>query len=155
MGWQLQTNLKGPSALKLGRLNAPLSTASASSWSTVFSLAIAPQQCLSFQAWLYFSAAAPSIGLVTTLAGPAGPAAVIHNLLTSESLTSVRNLTATAYDTPLRGTGSAGDSLLLAQVSGTVENGSNGGNLLLRFRSEVAGNAVTLARGSWWQVLLH
>jgi len=40
-------------------------------------------------------------------------------------------------------------------VSGTVENGSNGGNLLLRFRSEVAGNAVTLARGSWWQVLLH
>jgi hypothetical protein len=155
MAWQLQTNLKGPSALKLGRLHAPLSTASASSWSTVFSLAIAPQQCLSFQAWLYFSAAAPSIGLVTTLAGPAGPAAVIHNLLTSESLTSVRNLTATAYDTPLRGTGSAGDSLLLAQVSGTVENGSNGGNLLLRFRSEVAGNAVTLARGSWWQVLLH
>jgi len=50
---------------------------------------------------------------------------------------------------------SAGEALLLAQVSGTVENGSNGGNLLLRFRSEVAGNAVTLARGSWWQVLLH
>ena len=155
MAWQLQTNLKGPSALKLGRLHAPLSTASASSWSTVFSLTIAPQQCLSFQAWLYFSAAAPSTGLVTTLAGPAGPTAVIHNLLTGESLTSVRNLTATAYDTPLRGTGSAGDSLLLAQVSGTVENGSNGGNLLLRFRSEVTGNAVTLARGSWWQVLLH
>ena len=41
---------------------------------------------------------------------------------------------------------------MLAQVSETVENGSN---LLLRFRSEVAGNAVTLARGSWWEVLLH
>jgi hypothetical protein len=80
---------------------------------------------------------------------------LIHNLLTGESLTSVHNLTATAHDTPLRGTGSAGDSLLLAQVSGTVENGSNGGNLLLRFRSEVTGNAVTLARGSWWQVLVH
>ena len=80
---------------------------------------------------------------------------MIHNLLTGESLTNVRNLTATAYDTPLRGTGSAGEALLLAQVSGTVENGSNGGNLQLRFRSEVAGNAVTLARGSWWQVLLH
>ena len=155
MGWQLQTNLTGPSALKLGRLSSPLSTASASSWSTAFSVAVTPQQCLSFQAWLYFSAAAPRTGLVTTLSGPAGPTAVIYNLLTGESLTNVRNLTATAYDTPLRGTGSAGEALLLAQVSGTVENGSNGGNLQLRFRSEVAGNAVTLARGSWWQVLLH
>lgn len=155
MGWQLQTNLKGPSTLKLGRLSSPLSTASASSWTTAFSVAIAPQQCLSFQAWLYFSASAPSTGLVTTLAGPTGPVAVIHNLLTGEGPTNVRNLTATAYDTPLRGTGSAGEALLLAQVSGTVENGSTGGNLLLRFRSEVAGNAVTLARGSWWQVLLH
>lgn len=155
MGWQLQTNLKGPSSLKLGRLSSPLSTASASSWTTVFSVAIAPQQCLSFQAWLYFSAAGPSTGLVTTLSGPAGPVAVIHNLLTGEGPTNVRNLTATAYDTPLRGTGSAGEALLLAQVSGTVENGSTGGNLQLRFRSEVAGNAVTLARGSWWQVLLH
>jgi len=155
MGWQLQTNLKGPSSLKLGRLSSPLSTASASSWTTAFSVAIAPQQCLSFQAWLYFSAAGPSTGLVTTLSGPAGPVAVIHNLLTGEGPTNVRNLTATAYDTPLRGTGSAGEALLLAQVSGTVENGSTGGNLQLRFRSEVAGNAVTLARGSWWQVLMH
>jgi len=155
MGWQLQTNLKGPSTLKLGRLSSPLSTASASSWTTVFSVAIAPQQCLSFQAWLYFSASGPSTGLVTTLSGPAGPVAVVHNLLTGEGPTNVRNLTATAYDTPLRGTGSAGEALLLAQVSGTVENGSTGGNLQLRFRSEVAGNGVTLARGSWWQVLLH
>ena len=155
MGWQLQTNLKGPSTLKLGRLSSPLSTASASSWTTAFSVAIAPQQCLSFQAWLYFSASGPSTGLVTTLSGPAGPVAVIHNLLTGEGPTNVRNLTATAYDTPLRGTGSAGEALLLAQVSGTVENGSTGGNLQLRFRSEVAGNAVTLARGSWWQVLMH
>ncbi len=155
MGWQLQTNLKGPSTLKLGRLSSPLSTASASSWTTAFSVAIAPQQCLSFQAWLYFSASAPSTGLVTTISGPAGPVAVVHNLLTGEGPTNVRNLTATAYDTPLRGTGSAGEALLLAQVSGTVENGSTGGTLQLRFRSEVAGNAVTLARGSWWQVLMH
>ena len=42
-----------------------------------------------------------------------------------------------------------------SQVSGTVENGSNAGNLSLRFRSEVAGTAVTVLRGSWWQVLQH
>ena len=45
--------------------------------------------------------------------------------------------------------------MLRALVSGTVENGANGGNLSLRFRSEVAATAVTVLRGSWWQVLQH
>jgi hypothetical protein len=36
-----------------------------------------------------------------------------------------------------------------------VENGANAGNLSLRFRSEVAGTAVTVMRCSWWQVLQH
>lgn len=155
MAWLLRTNLKGPSPISLARLSAPISTASASNWSTVFSVGIAARQCVSFQAWLYFSAAGPSTGLVTTVSGPGGPAAVIHNLLVGEGPTSLRNLTATAYDVPLRGTGSAGETLLLAQVSGTVENGATSGNLLLRFRSEVGGNAVTVTRGSWWQVLQH
>ncbi len=156
MGWQLQTNLRGPSALRLGRLEAALSSSSNSTWSSVFSVTIEPQACLSFQAWLYFTAATPGTGLVTSLNGPAGAAAVIVNMLTGESTTNLRNLSATGYDTPLVGTGSGGsNNILLAQVSGTVENGSSGGSLLLRFRSEVNGSAVNLARGSWWQVLKH
>ena len=55
----------------------------------------------------------------------------------------------------LVGTSSAGSSVLRALVRGTVENGVNGGNLSLRFRSEMAGTAVTVLRGSWWQVLQH
>ena len=156
MAWQLQTNLRGPSALRLGRLDIALSSSSNSIWSTVFSVPIEPQTCLSFQAWLYFTAAAPGTGLVTSLNGPPGAAAVIVTMLTGESKTNLRNLSATGYDIPLIGTGSGGSNTnLSAQVSGTVENGSGSGSLLLRFRSEVNGSAVTRARGSWWQVLEH
>lgn len=156
MAWQLQTNLRGPSALRLGRLDIALSSSSNSIWSTVFSVPIEPQTCLSFQAWLYFTAAAPGTGLVTSLNGPPGAAAVIVTMLTGESTTNLRNLSATGYEIPLIGTGSGGNNTILsAQVSGTVENGSGSGSLLLRFRSEVNGNAVTVARGSWWQVLKH
>ena len=49
---------------------------------------------------------------------------MIHNLVTGESLTTFRNLVASSYDTPLIGTTSAGSSVLRAQVSGTVENGT-------------------------------
>ena len=156
MAWQLQTNLRGPSSLRLGRLRAPLSNSSNSVWSPVFSVAIEPQACLSFQAWLYVTAAAPGTGLVVSLNGPSGAAAVIVTMLTSESATNLRNISATSYDTPLIGTGSGGSNLTLqSQVNGTVENGLSGGNLELRFRSEVNGSAVNLARGSWWQVLQH
>ena len=95
-------------------------------------------------------------GLVTSLNGPSGAAAVIVTMLTGESTTNLRNLSATGYDIPHIGTGSGGSNTILsAQVSGTVENGSGSGSLQLRFRSELNGSAVTLARGSWWQVLKH
>ena len=156
MAWQLQTNLRGPSALRLGRLVTALSSSSNSAWTPVFSVPIEPQACLSFQGWLYFTAAAPGTGLVTSLNGPSGAAAVIVTMLTGESTTNLRNLSATGYDIPLIGTGSGGSNTILsAQVSGTVENGSGSGSLQLRFRSELNGSAVTLARGSWWQVLKH
>ena len=155
MPWTRSTNLKGPSMLRVARLPAALSTTSNTSWLSLFSTPLAAQQVLSFSAELYFSSGANNTGLVTTLSGPATPQAVIHNLVTGESLTSFRNLTASSYDTPLIGTTSAGSSVLRAQVSGTMENGANAGNLSLRFRSVVAGTAVTVLRGSWWQVLQH
>lgn len=156
MAWQLQSNLRGPSAMRLGRLSTPLSSSSNNVWSPVFSVSIEAQACLSFQAWLYFTAAAPGTGLVVSLSGPTGGAPVIVTMLTGESATNLRTLSATSYDTPLIGTGSGGSNLtLLSQVSGTVENGLSGGTLELRFRSEVNGSAVNLARGSWWQVLQH
>jgi hypothetical protein len=155
MPWIRSTNLKGPSMLRVARLPAALSTTSNTSWLTLFTTTLAAQQVLSFSAELYFSSGANNTGLVTTLSGPAAPQAVIHNLVTGESLTSFRNLTASSYDTPLIGTTSAGSSVLRAQVSGTVENGANAGTLSLRFRSEVAGTAVTVLRGSWWQVLQY
>jgi hypothetical protein len=155
MPWTRSTNLKGPSMLRLARLPAALSTDSDTSWLTLFTTPLAAQQVLSFSAELYFSSDANKAGLVTTLTGPDGPEAVIHNLVTGESLTTFRNLTASSYDTPLIGTSSAGSSVLRAQVSGTVENGATAGDLSLHFRSEVAGRAVTVLRGSWWEVLQH
>jgi len=155
MPWTRSTNLKGPSMLRLARLPAALSTDSDTSWLTLFTTPLAAQQVLSFSAELYFSSDANKIGLVTTLTGPDGPEAVIHNLVTGESLTTFRNLTASSYDTPLIGTSSAGSSVLRAQVSGTVENGATAGDLSLHFRSEVAGRTVTVLRGSWWEVLQH
>ena len=155
MPWTRSTNLKGPSMLRLARLPAALSTDSDASWLTLFTTPLAAQQVLSFSAELYFFSDANKAGLVTTLTGPDGPEAVIHNLVTGESLTTFRNLTASSYDTPLIGTSSAGSSVLRAQVSGTVENGATAGDLSLHFRSEVAGRTVTVLRGSWWEVLQH
>ena len=155
MPWTRSTNLKGPSMLRLARLPAALSTDSDTSWLTLFTTPLAAQQVLSFSAELYFSSDANKAGLVTTLTGPDGPEAVIHNLVTGESLTTFRNLTASSYDTPLIGTSSAGSSVLRAHVSGTVENGATAGDLSLHFRSEVAGRTVTVLRGSWWEVLQH
>ena len=155
MPWTRSTNLKGPSMLRLARLPAALSTDSDTSWLTLFSTPLAAQQVLSFSAELYFSSDANKAGLVTTLTGPDGPEAVLHNLVTGESLTTFRNLTARSYDTPLIGTSSAGSTVLRAQVSGTVENGATAGDLSLHFRSEMAGRTVTVLRGSWWEVLQH
>lgn len=155
MPWTHSSNLRGPSMLRLARLQAPLSNASSTSWLPLFTTPMAAVQVLSFAAELYFSSTASSTGLVTTISGPAAPQAVIHNLVTGESLTSFRNLSASSYDIPLIGTASAAAAVLRAQVSGTVENGANGGTLSLLFRSEQAGRAVTVLRGSWWQVLLH
>jgi hypothetical protein len=155
MAWLKRTNLMGPSPLRLDRLRAPLISSSATSWTTVFCTTIAARAVLSFQAELYCTGATTNTGLAASLSGPAGPAAVIVNLMAAESAISFRNVSVSAYDEPLISRGSGGSAIVRAQLSGTVENGSTAGNLLLRFRSEVAGSQITLVRGSWWQVLQH
>ena len=155
MAWLKRTNLMGPSPVRLDRLRTPLSSSSATSWTTVFATPIAARAVLSFRAELYCAAASTNTGLVASLSGPAGPAAVIANLMASESTISFRNVSVTAYDEPLISRGSGGSAIVRAQLSGTVENGANSGQLSLRFRTETAGHQLTLIRGSWWEVLQH
>lgn len=46
--------------------------------------------------------------------------------------------------------GTAGLSTVLeARISGLIENGSNAGNIVIKFRSEVNASAVTVKRGSF------
>lgn len=155
MAWSKRTNLMGPSPVRLDRLRAPLSSSSATSWTTVFSTPFEARAVLSFRAELYCTAATTNTGLVASLSGPAGPAAVIANLMASESAISFRNVSVTAYDEPLISRGSGGSAIVRAQLSGTIENGASSGQLSLRFRAETAGYQITLVRGSWWQVLQH
>lgn len=57
--------------------------------------------------------------------------------------------------TIMTGTASAVAVIISAYLSGTIENGPNNGNIVLKFRSEVNNSLVTVKRGSWCRFYKH
>lgn len=101
-----------------------------------------------FRFTIYFTAAAATTGLVLSVNGPASPTAVRFGADIAESVTARRVGSQAAYNAEVVGTSSAGATVLMAQLHGTLQTNASGGTLVVRFRSEVNGSAVTILRGS-------
>lgn len=98
----------------------------------------------------WFDGAYTSVGATTGIQiavnGPAMSFLGV-NLQVAESATSYRSLVAGAYDTPVLGVNSGGATPLPFSITGNVTT-TAAGNLIVRFRSETNGNAVTIKRGT-------
>jgi hypothetical protein len=103
-----------------------------------------------------YTAAAATTGAQLAVSGPSlagGFLAVGFEIYTSA--TAVLAAVAAAYDVGVLGTASGGAQALPFFVSGNISTGPAGGVLSLRGRTEVAGSAVTIKRGSFgvlWKV---
>jgi hypothetical protein len=145
----------GTSPLTLYRVAANIANNSNVNFSALATHALAANDIVSFEGCIYFASAATTTGLVMAVDAPLAPTYMIANLWTGESATASRNLTTTVSGASLIGTASAGATIIAAWVSGTIENGSNSGNAVIKFRSEVNASAVTVQRGSWIKFFKH
>lgn len=93
-----------------------------------------------------FTAAAATTGLQLALNGPAA-SFISACLFVWESAIAHRTLAASAYETPVLGTASAGATALPFRIWGNLTT-TAAGLFVVRFRSEVNGSAVTVKRGS-------
>lgn len=107
----------------------------------------------SFECVLYFLTAAATTGIVLQADSPTSPAASQISFTTFETATVIRNLTG-AQGVALIGTAGLA-TVLEARITGTIENGANAGNIVIKFRSEVNASAVTAKRGSWGRFYKH
>lgn len=123
-------------------------------FTNLFTQAILASEIWSFEAILYWFSAAGTTGIVTQVDAPASPAFSQLMFVCGESATAWRSLTGTV-GTAMTGTASAVAVIISAYLSGTIENGSNNGNIVLKFRSEVNNSLVTVKRGSWCRFYKH
>lgn len=105
---------------------------------------------------IIFQTAAKTTGIGLGVNGPASPSFVLVRTEIPTSLTAVTQGMARAYDT---GTSSTAIDLqnanCYAKCYGFVSNGTNAGNLVLRFKSEVGTSQVSIMPGTmgrFWRV---
>ena len=139
--------------VNLARVNADVQNSSNSSFTNLFTIPILANEVWSFECYVYFLTAATTTGIVLQGDSPASPVASQLSLVTGETATAIRNLVG-AQGVALVGTAGLA-TVLEARLSGTIENGSNAGNIVIKFRSEVNGSAVTVKRGSWARFYKH
>lgn len=159
----LQVALDGKAALVHTHAGLPVMkrvpTADATNNSNVtfvnlFTQAILAGEVWSFDGIIYWFSAAGTTGLVTQVDAPASPTFSQCLMATAESATAYRNLPAAA-GAVMTGTASATAAIIPAYISGTIENGANAGNIVIKFRSEVNTSLVTVKRGSWCRFYKH
>jgi tail-like repeat protein len=137
----------------MARVAADVQQSSGTTFSNLFTIPILANEVWSFECVIYFLTAAATTGIVLQADSPSSPAASQISLLTLETATAVRNLTG-AQGVALVGTAGLA-TVLEARLSGTIENGANAGNIVIKFRSEVNASAVTVKRGSWARFIKH
>lgn len=113
---------------------------------TGLSWSVAASTTYAFSCTGVYTTAVSTTAIQLSLNGPASPTNLRYMVEVSTSATARRQDTQSAYDTAANpGTGhNAGG---VAQVWGTLENGSNAGTVAVRVRSEIAASAVTILRG--------
>jgi hypothetical protein len=138
----------------MGGVTADVANNSNVTFTNLFTQAALAGERWSFEARIFFTAAATTTGLVTAVDAPASPTWAQFAMMTGT--------TATAWltvQTPTPGTamvGTAGlTTALVAYVTGTVQVGANPGNIVLKFRSEINASAITVKRGSYIAWMKH
>ena len=100
-----------------------------------------------------YTTAAATTGLGLAVNGPANPTRVRMLVALATSATTAAYGGASAYDTVVLATTGPGATPMPFRVSGNISTGAESGPFLLRFRSEVAGSAVTILSGSYGKLL--
>lgn len=95
-----------------------------------------------------YTAAAATTGLQLSVNGPAAPNFLRFVGQIFTGATAIFGAGAGAYDVAIAGTASGGATPLPFAIEGTISTGAAGGSFVLRVRSEVAGSAVTILRGT-------
>jgi hypothetical protein len=116
------------------------------------SFILAPNTHYRFRFVGAYTAAAATTGLQLGVNGPASPVFMRLVGQISTSATAGQNGAVGAYDTAIAATASGGSTALPFWIEGTISTGATGGTFRLRFRSEIAGSAVTILRGSFAEI---
>lgn len=100
-----------------------------------------------------YTAALATTGLQLSVNGPASPTFMraVGEIYTTTIAPFVGAIA--AYDVAIAATASGGATALPFELTGTISTGAAGGAFALRFRSEVAGSAVTILRGSFGELI--
>jgi hypothetical protein len=137
----------------MGRVAADTPNSSNVTFTNIFTQAALASEKWSFEATIFFKSAATTTGLVTAVDAPA--ASVLQaGLVTGETATAWRTLPTTTLGGAMVGTAGL-TTVLVAYCTGTVEVQGTPGNLVLKFRSEVNGSALTVMRGSFCKFMKH
>lgn len=124
-------------------------------FTSLFTVPVLAGEVWSVEAVIYFVSAAATTGLVLQLDTPGSPAFTQLVLDTQETAIAGRYVPSAA-NAALVGTAAvASPAVNVAYLTGTVENGANAGNLVLKYRSEVNASAVTAKRGSFARFTKH
>jgi hypothetical protein len=99
-----------------------------------------------------YIAAASGTGLQISVNGPASPSFIRFVGQIATSNIAVTYGAGAAYDVGINGTASGGATPLPFTLEGTIDTGIAGGIFTLRARSEVAASAVTILRGSVFEL---
>lgn len=139
----------------MGRIPSDIAQSSNVTFSNLFTQAVLASEIWSFEAIIYFTSAAITTGLVAQCDSPASPTFGQCAMCVEETVTVGRYLPA-AFNATMIGTAAVvSPAINVAWISGTLENGANNGNLVVKFRSEANGSAITVKRGSWCRFFKH
>lgn len=139
----------------MARIAADIAQSSNVTFSNLFTRAILAGEIWSFEAIIYFTSAAATTGLVVQVDSPTSPTFGQCSMCAQETVTVGRYLPAAFNATMIATAAVISPAINTALVSGTLENGANGGNIVIKFRSEVNASAITVKRGSWCKFFKH
>ena len=160
-GIQGERGLQGPEGIQ-GIEGPPgpswprvVKTADQASTSAVFAnvadlaFAVQPNTTYLFRFVLFYTTAAAATALQASVTTPAAPTLLRFFQRTHTGPTAIHMGVQSAADANLNPATGGGATPLVAEVEGVIRTGGSGGNVQLRFRSEVAGSAVTVLAGSF------
>jgi hypothetical protein len=168
MGWDLAGNIRGPAGAAGGSISK-LELSADRAFSTVtyadvtdWLVSLPANDVVTVDGIFTFQSAALTTGFgfgarVTTIGGGAvlAPARFLLTFEYQTSATAWATATQTSHTAPMAVTTAAyvANSGILCRITGQVEMGATAGELRFQARSEVAGSAITIRKGSPLRVM--